>query len=120
MGSCVSHREMLRIRSAVGMKTFYTVECHSRLLLLLLLDSHTVYEPGCGLSVVSVCVWVESVVETWARFSFAVNRQGVIDVSCPPEQLQTRGVLFWNSTLVDWVLSSHRGGCQPSRSSVSV
>ena len=48
--------------------------------------SHTVYEPGCGLSVVSACVWVESVVETWAWLSSAVNRQGVVDASSAPDK----------------------------------
>ena len=55
-------------------------------LLLLLLDSHTVCEPGCGLSAVSVCVWVESVVETWAQLSSAVNRQRVVDASPAPDK----------------------------------
>ena len=63
-----------------------------------------------------MCVWVESVVETWARLSSAINRQRVMDASPAPDK---RGpFLEWYTGGLGPLLLQR--GRQPSRSSTSV
>ena len=76
---------MLRIRSVVGLKTFYTVEndipdyCCCCWTVTQFVSLGVDYQRF-------LCVWVESVVETWAQLSSAVNRQRVVDASPAPDK----------------------------------